>query len=249
LWAERLREEVLEPVPHRHVVLTMPRLLRGIFRKRRALLLDLSQCSAEAIAEHMRREVAANARPGIVVSVATSGDLVQWHPHGHLLVTDGAFSDDGAFHPLAAWDGEALMRLFREWLLARLVEKHAISQELAKKLLAWRHPGFSAHAGEPIAPEDTRALEDLASYVVRAPLSLKRLVYIDGKQAVIYRGLRPNPSLGQNFVAMEPLEWLARLADHVPDPGRHRTLFYGYYGREAPLVRELGTAHREGVPC
>jgi hypothetical protein len=40
---------VLEPVPHRHVVFTMPRLLRGIFRKRRELLLDLSQCSAEAV--------------------------------------------------------------------------------------------------------------------------------------------------------------------------------------------------------
>jgi hypothetical protein len=34
LWAEWLQKEVLEPVPHRHVVLTMPRLLRGIFRKR-----------------------------------------------------------------------------------------------------------------------------------------------------------------------------------------------------------------------
>jgi len=41
------------------------------------------------------------------------------------------------------------MRLFRERLLGRLVEKHAISQELATKLLAWRHPGFSAHVGEP----------------------------------------------------------------------------------------------------
>jgi hypothetical protein len=29
----------------------MPRLLRGIFRKRRELLLDLSQCAAEAVAE------------------------------------------------------------------------------------------------------------------------------------------------------------------------------------------------------
>jgi len=35
--------------------------------------------------------------------------------------------------------------LFRERLLARLVERHAISQELATKLMAWRHPGFSAH--------------------------------------------------------------------------------------------------------
>ena len=62
----------------------------------------------------------------------------------------------------------------------------------------------------------------MASYLVRNPVSLKRLVYIDGQQAVIYRGLRPNPSLGANFVALDPLEWLARITDHIPDPGRHR---------------------------
>ena len=78
----------------------MPRLLRGIFRKRRELLLDLAQCAAEAVAEYVRRGVGAGTRPGIVVSIATSGDLVQWHPHGHLLLTDGGFSDDGTFHPL-----------------------------------------------------------------------------------------------------------------------------------------------------
>jgi hypothetical protein len=88
---------VLAAVPHRHVVLTMPRLLRGIFRKRRELLLDLSQCAAEAIAAYVRRRLGQDYRPGIVVAIATAGDLVQWHPHGHLLVTDGGFSSDGAF--------------------------------------------------------------------------------------------------------------------------------------------------------
>ncbi len=34
-----------------------------------------------------------------------------------------------------------------------------------------------------------------------------------------------NPSLGRNFEAMDPLEWRARLADHIPDPGKHRTHF------------------------
>ena len=38
-----------------------------------------------------------------------------------------------------------------------------------------------------------------------------------------------NPSLGRNFEAMDPLEWLARLADHIPDPGKHRVHFYGPY--------------------
>ena len=86
----------------------------------------------------------ADARPGIVVSIATAGDLLQWHVHLHVLATDGAFSDDATFHPLAAWDAEPLMRLFRERLLARLALKHAISQELVTKLMAWRHPGFIA---------------------------------------------------------------------------------------------------------
>jgi hypothetical protein len=79
------------------VVFTMPRLLRGIFRKRRELLLDLAQCCAEALSAYMRREVGSGTRPGIVVSIATAGDLMQWHPHGHLLVTDGAFADAGRF--------------------------------------------------------------------------------------------------------------------------------------------------------
>jgi hypothetical protein len=65
---------VLAPVPHRHVVLTMPRLLRGIFRKRRELLLDLSQCAAEAVAEYVRRRLGPDCKPGIVVSIATGGD-------------------------------------------------------------------------------------------------------------------------------------------------------------------------------
>ena len=28
---------------------------------------------------------------------------------------------------------------------------------------------------------------------------------------------------------MDPVEWLARMSDHIPDPGQHRTLFYGEY--------------------
>ena len=88
----------------------------------------------------------------------------------------------------------------------------------------------------------------MAGYVVRNPLSLKRLVYVDGQKAVIYRALKPNPRLGQNFVALDPLEWLARMSDHVPDPGKHRTLHYSFYAnrvRGERAARESG-AQRSG---
>jgi len=80
-------------------------------------------------------------------------------------------------------------------------EPGAISKELVAKLLAWRHPGFSAHVGERIAPEDKQRLLDTAAYLVRNPLSLKKL-----------------PFLGRNFEALDPLDWLARMSDDIVRP-------------------------------
>ena len=54
LWAEWLRQEVLEPVPHRHVVVTIPRLLRPLFRRRRELLRDLARCAADALGAYVQ---------------------------------------------------------------------------------------------------------------------------------------------------------------------------------------------------
>jgi hypothetical protein len=187
LWAEWLRDEVLTPVAHRHVVLTIPRLLRPLFRRRRDLLTELARAGACATAEFVHRTARGDVGPGLVVSIATAGDLLRWHPHLHLLTTDGGFAPDGRFLPAPEWNVTLLMSLFRERLLARLLDRHAISHELVRKLLAWRHPGFSAHVGETISAQDKHRLEDTAAYLVRNPLSLKKLVYLDGRQAVLYR--------------------------------------------------------------
>jgi len=94
------------------------------------------------------------------------------------------------------------------------------------------HSGFSAHVGEPISACDQQRLLDTAAYRVRNPLSLKKLVYLDGPQAVLYRS-RMNPALHRNFEALDPLEWLARKSDQIPDPGQHRTILYGEYSSRA----------------
>jgi len=190
----------------------------------------------EATAELVRRTAGAELRPGLVVSLATAGDLLQWHPHLHLLTTDGSFASGDRLLPLPEWDAALLTSLFRERLLARLLDRHAISHELVRKLLAWRHPSFSAHVGEPISPQDKHHLEDTVAYLVRNPLSLKKLVYLDDHRAVLYRS-RMNPSLRRNFEALDPLEWLARMSDHIPDPGQHRTILYGHYANRVRGLR------------
>jgi hypothetical protein len=94
---------------------------------------ELARAGAEAVKELLRHASGeADARPGIVVSVATAGDLLQWHPHLHVIATEGCRSPDGSWHTPAEWDAERLMRLFREQLLGSLLDKRAISQELVQ---------------------------------------------------------------------------------------------------------------------
>jgi hypothetical protein len=74
-----------------------------------------------------------------------------------------------SWQPLPEWNATLLMSLFRERLLARLVLAHAISPELVKKLLAWKHPGFSAHVGETEPLPGTELRGDGPARVARPP--------------------------------------------------------------------------------
>jgi hypothetical protein len=47
---------------------------------------------------------------------------------------------------------------------------------------------------------------------------------------------------------MDPLEWLARMADHIPDPGKHRTLRYGVYSNRARGAGEPKQPGEEAAP-
>ncbi len=51
---------------------------------------------------------------------------------------------------------------------------------------------------------------------------------------------------------MDPLEWLARMSDHIPDPGKHRTLSYGHYAnrvRGERAAKEPGAQRAQDKPA
>jgi hypothetical protein len=103
-----------------------------------------------------------------------------------------------------------------------------------RDLLQWR-------VGESIPPQDRQRLEDTAVYPRAKPALAPEARYLDGQQAVLYRS-HTNPSLGRNFEALDPLEWLARMSDHIPDPGQHRTILYGHYANRVRSMRQRDEA-------
>ncbi len=48
---------------------------------------------------------------------------------------------------------------------------------MVRKLLSWKHSGFSVHNGKPLRREDADGLERVAQYIIRNPFSEQKMVY------------------------------------------------------------------------
>jgi hypothetical protein len=51
------------------------------------------------------------------------------------------------------------------------VREGLLAAEMARKLLGWKHSGFSVHNGKPLRREDADGLERVAQYIIRNPFS------------------------------------------------------------------------------
>ena len=73
----------------------------------------------------------------------------------------------------------------------------------------------------------------------RNPVALERMAYDPAIEQVTYRSDKPDgPTAGTEPV--DPLEFLARLVTHIPDPGQVMQRYYGWYAS-----RTRGTRRRQ----
>lgn len=88
----------------------------------RKLLSELSRCGWESLKAFYTTGVRnQKAVPGAVVAIQTFGDFPQgFHPHLHILISDGCFHENGMFSVSPAVDTKALEQLFRRKVLKML---------------------------------------------------------------------------------------------------------------------------------
>ena len=229
LFAEKLVEDILAEVPHRHAVFTIPRALRALFRRERRLLGLLSRSAYEAVRLCLCQLFARNdVRPGFVASLQTFGSFVaNWNPHVHCLISEGAFTPQGEILSVPAFDTDALEQLFRAVLLRALHQAERLSDSFLERLLSWSPSGFSVHAEQRIPPHDTQQLEHLARYIARPPIRLDSVELLDdGRLGVT---TPPDPRNGQTRQVLDPLDFIHALTTQIPDFGQHLYRYYGAY--------------------
>jgi hypothetical protein len=238
-------------------VFSLPKRLRLIFLYNRNLLAKLSQCAWRVLSCYLKQSVSiASPTPGAVIAVQTFGDLLNFNPHLHIIATDGCFQSDGIFMIGATPDANDLEDLFRSEVLKMLLQEGKITDATIKNMDSWHHSGFHVYCGEAIKPDDHEGIERLAQYIIRAPISQERMLYIPAAEAlggmaqVVYTG--KNSGVQERFIA---LDWLvvklrkrtftarhatrlARLVTHIPNKGEQMVRYYGYYANKTRGVRK-----------
>ena len=179
---------VVEDVGHAQWVFTVPKMLRIYFLHHRELLGALARLAAQTAKELLTAAVGEEEgfRPGVVSVVQTFGDRANFHPHVHALVTRGGWTSCGEWIPVPYVDERAAEELFRHKVLGLLRGQGLLSQERIDLLESWRRSGFSVHNRVYAHPRDGRDFEALVRYMMRCPVSLKRLRFTPGSAEVVY---------------------------------------------------------------
>jgi hypothetical protein len=226
-------------------------MLRPCFLHHRELLGGLARASWETVLELMCAAAGdQHMRPGVVAVVRTAGDRGNWHPHVHALVSRGGWTQAGEWTPVAFVDERSAELLFRHKVIRLLQGLGLLSQERTELLLSWRHTGFSVHNRVRVEPEDGAAVERLARYIMRRPISLERMAW-DGVGEVCYRRKRGHESTGMReheVEAFDPADFLAGVIMHIPEPRRHLVRYYGWYSNVSRgKRRKAGREHEKPV--
>jgi hypothetical protein len=214
-FSEHIYNEVIEDVPHRHTVFTIPKRLRVFFKYDRALLSILFKAAWGALCQILgidEQELAA------IFTVQTAGESLNFHPHLHGLLADGYWKNN-VFSRFSEIDLAALTQAFAERVLAQLHKKELITDDHVAQILSQQHTGFSVWLGE--AFNDKESEQFVARYIERGPLALDKLSIQD--DIITYT------SKDQVAHEFDALEFLATLSCHIPKPYESITRYYGRY--------------------
>ncbi len=247
-FGHHLKESVLYPVPHRQYVFSIPKILRKFFLYDRKLLGKLSQCAAKALTKFFKITLGKKTGiPGIVVAIQSFGDYARFHPHLHALVADGLFLESGYFFVMPKADLKPLREIFRALVLKMLKKEGLIDDTFIKMLMSWQHvSGFNAHNKVRIKKDDEKGMENLSQYIIRNTFSLEKLRYETGDSSVIYRSKMLHGKNKRNFEVFSPLEFIASITQHIPDPYFQLVRMYGWYSNRMRGDRKKQEEREEG---
>ena len=206
------------------------------FLDKRKLLNSLCLSAVRTLVKFLYTATGSELMPGVVAVIQTFGDRINFHPHIHVLITEGGTAPDGSFHRVPRFHDEVIQEIFTHEVFSLLLRKKLIGLPLVRKILHWRHTGFNVHS--QVRAETKTEAERVGKYMIRPVLSLKRLFFDETAGKVRYQHSK---DVSQEE-SMDYLAFIARVTSHLPDKGQVMIRYYGLYSNaHRGKMRKAGT--------
>jgi hypothetical protein len=229
-WVSQVSKILHAGVIYRHIVLTVPAMLRTTFYHNAAVLLSaFMRCGVRCLNDVFSRVSGTELKGGYIVVIQTHGRNGQYNPHLHVIATSGGWDYQGQQWIHLDYLPYALLRKKWQWHLLTMLRQTVKTDALIKLVDACyrRYPnGFVTNVQKGDVPARYQSLATyLAKYVVSPPISLRRIDRYDG-QRVTYH-YRSHKSERVERETVDVYTFIGRMVQHVCLKGFQRVRYYG----------------------
>jgi hypothetical protein len=233
-WVNKTVKTIID-ISHRHIVFTIAEEFREIiFRDR--LLVKVMMDSASKAALEVLRSKGTDAVPGILAIVHTFGRDLKFHPHVHILMTEGGLKSKKEWEDIPFLPYDLLRKKWQYYLLTgvkKILPKTKENARLIDQMFKNNAKGFYVN-GESKMSSSRYAARYIGRYVARPALAEYKITGYDGKEVTYW--YESHETGRREYKRVRAIDFIKELIDHIPPKGFKMVRNYGLYSRRTKAI-------------
>src|SRR5216683_3547145 len=219
-----------EGVIYRHIVLTMPEMLRKTFyQQSKVVLSPFIRCGVQCLDDCFSRVSGKPLTGGYIVVIQTHGRNGQYNPHLHCIATSGGWDQEAKQWVHLDYLPYPMLRKKWQWHLLTMLRQTVKSKEIHRLVdtcyTRYRN-GFVTNVQKGDVPSRYQSLATyLAKYVVSPPISLRRIDRYDGQSVTSHYRSHKTERVERERV--DVYTFIGRMIQHTFAKGFKRIRYYG----------------------
>lgn len=229
-WVAQVSKMLHEGVIYRHIVLTVPDVLRTPFYQNAEVLLSpFMKCGVKCLDEFFSEVSGKALKGGYIVVVQTHGRNGQYNPHLHIISTSGGWDAQAEQWVHLGFLPYPMLHKKWQWYALEMCRETLKTNEMNRLVKSCydKYPnGFVAHVQKGDVPSRYQSLARyLAKYVVSPPISLRRIDRYDGNSVTYH--YRSHRSERVEWERVDVYTFIGRMIQHSFAKGFKRLRYYG----------------------
>src|SRR5207245_2788062 len=190
-WVSQVSKALHTGVIYRHIILTVPAMLRTTFYQHTAVVLSaFMRCGVQCLDDFYSTIKGKTLRGGSITVLHTHGRNGQYHPHLHLLATSGGYDAQGERWEHLQYLPYDLLRRKWQWHLLTML-RQTLKTDAVKRLVDAcfrKYPdGLVTNVQQGTVPSQYQSVARyVAKYVVSPPISVRRIDRYDGQRVTYH---------------------------------------------------------------